>query len=78
MPGLEVLLAFQRSQLVHERRTATITWATVVEVSGIITVLVIGVAGLNLVGAVAAAVAILLGRIAANVFLLDRTRRRVS
>ena len=78
MPGLEVLLSFQRSQLVHARRTATITWATVVEVSGIITVLAIGVAGFDLVGAVAAAAAILLGRVAANLFLLDRTRRQVG
>ncbi|MBZ5588521.1 MAG: hypothetical protein LAO05_08155 [Acidobacteriia bacterium] len=78
MPGLEVLLSFQRSQLVHARRTATITWATVVEVSGIIAVLAIGVVGLDLVGAVAAAVAILLGRVVANVFLLDRTWRQVG
>ena len=73
MPALEVLLAFQRSQLVHARRTAMITWATVVEVTGIVTVLAIGVSGLGLVGAVAAALAILLGRIVANLFLLTKT-----
>jgi hypothetical protein len=78
MPGLEVLLSFQRSQLVHARRTATVTWATVVEVSGIITILAIAVVGLDFVGAVAAAVAILLGRVAANLFLLDQTRRQVG
>jgi hypothetical protein len=73
MPALEVLLSFQRSQLVHSRRTATITWATVVEVTGIVTVLAIGVKELALVGAVAATFAILLGRVAANLFLLTRT-----
>jgi len=78
MPALEVLLAFQRSQLVHARRTAAITWATVIEVTTIIAVLTFGVAGLGLVGAVAAALALLLGRTAANLFLLDRVPRHAA
>ncbi len=78
MPALEVLLAFQRSQLVHARRTAAITWATVIEVATIIAVLTFGVAGLGLVGAVAAACALLLGRTAANLYLLDRVPRHAG
>ncbi len=78
MPALEVLLSFQRSQLVHARRTATITWATVIEVSAIVAALAAGVAGLDLVGAVAAALALLLGRAAANLFLLAEVPRRVA
>jgi progressive ankylosis protein len=69
MPALEVLLSFQRSLLVHARQTARITWATAVEVSGIIAVLALGVAAFDAVGAVAAAVALLVGRVAANVLL---------
>ena len=75
MPALEVALSFQRSQLVHSHRTATITWATVIEVASIVAILTVGVNGLRLVGAVVAAVALLLGRLAANAFLLARAGR---
>jgi len=78
MPALEVLLSFQRSQLVHVRRTATITWATVLEVTTIVGVLTVGVAGLDLVGVVAAALALLIGRAAANLYLLDRIPRHTA
>ena len=78
MPALEVLLSFQRSQLVHARRTATITWATVVEVTAIVGVLTVAVTGFDLVGAVAAAFALLLGRTAANLFLLNRVGRHAA
>jgi progressive ankylosis protein len=70
MPALEVLLSFERSLLVHARRTVFITWGTAVEVTGIVCVLVLGVAILDLVGAVAAALGLLIGRLAANAFLL--------
>ncbi len=75
MPALEVLLSFQRSQLVHARRTAAITWATVIEVGAIVALLTVGIAGFDLVGAVAAAAALLLGRVVANLFLLNRVAR---
>ena len=78
MPALETLLSFQRSQLVHARRTATITCATVVEVATIVAVLTVAIAGLDLVGATAAAVALLLGRSAANLFLLGRVPRHAA
>jgi len=76
MPALEVVLSFQRSLLVHARRTALITWATTVEVVGILATLAVGIGALDLVGAVAAAVALLVGRVWANLFLAGLTLRR--
>jgi len=70
MPALEVLLSFERSLLVHARRTVFITWGTAVEVAGIVGVLVVGVAVLKVVGAIAAATGLLIGRLAANAFLV--------
>ncbi len=70
LPGLEVLLSFQRSLLVHGRRTTLVTWASGIEVGGILLALALGIGALDLVGAVAAALALLLGRLAANAFLL--------
>ena len=69
MPALEVLLSFQRALLVHARRTAMITWATAVEVTGIVAVMALGVEAFDLVGAVAGAAGVLAGRVAANAFL---------
>jgi hypothetical protein len=76
IPALEVLLSFQRSLLVHARQTTLITWATAVEVAGILITLGLGIGVLDLVGAVAAASALLVGRAAANLFLLVPTVRR--
>jgi hypothetical protein len=70
IPALEVLLSFQRSVLVHARQTTLITWATAVEVLGILAALAVGIGVLDLVGAVAAAGALLLGRLVANLFLV--------
>jgi len=73
MPALEVLLSFQRALLVHARRTAMITWATAVEVTGIVAVMALGVEAFDLVGAVAGAAGVLAGRVAANAFLARPT-----
>jgi hypothetical protein len=73
IPGLEVVLSFQRSLLVNRRRTPLITWATTIEVLGIIVTLGVGIGVLDLVGAIAAALALLLGRVAANLFLAGAT-----
>ena len=69
VPGLAVILSFQRAVLVHAKRTMPVTVATVIEVVGIVTVLSIGVFVLDTVGAIAAAFALLLGRIGANIYL---------
>ena len=76
IPALEVVLSFQRSLLVHARRTALITWATAVEVVGILATLAVGIGALDLVGALAAAVALLVGRLGANLFLAGPALRR--
>ncbi len=72
MPGLEVLLSWQRALLVVERRTALITWGTAVEIGGIVAVLAAGILAADLVGVTAAALAILAARLAANAFLAAR------
>jgi hypothetical protein len=69
VPGLAVLLSFQRAVLVHSKRTMPVTRATVIEVVGTVIVLSLGVFFLDVVGAVAAAVALLLGRMTANLYL---------
>ncbi|NCO69619.1 MAG: hypothetical protein GW878_03740, partial [Acidobacteria bacterium] len=73
MPALEVLLSLQRAILVTVRLTPLITWATAIEVGGIVMTLAIGIAGADLIGAVAATLGILLGRVGANLFLLRPT-----
>jgi hypothetical protein len=60
--------------LVQVRSTGPITWATVIEVGGIILVLLLLVQGWNLVGVTAAAWAFLLGRVAGNAYLIPPCR----
>jgi hypothetical protein len=74
IPGLAVILSFQRAVLVHARRTMPVTAATIIEVVGIVVVLSVGVFVLDAVGIVAAAFALLLGRIGANLYLLPILR----
>ena len=69
VPGLAVLLSFQRAVLVHAKKTMSVTIATVIEVVGIVTILGAGVFYFDAVGAVVAALALLLGRVGANVYL---------
>ncbi|MCF8243096.1 MAG: hypothetical protein K9J16_17095 [Melioribacteraceae bacterium] len=69
IPGLTVLINFQRAMLVTAKNTKPITFATAAEVSGIILVLLILINGFNYIGAVAAATAFVLGRLSANVYL---------
>ena len=42
IPGLAVLLSFQRAVLVHAKRTMPVTAATIIEVVGIVSVLAVG------------------------------------
>jgi len=69
LPAFSVLLAFQRGLLVHAHRNAPATWATLVELIGIASLLTIGIHWLHLVGAVAAAVAIVTARVASTIWL---------
>ena len=75
VPGLAVILSFQRAVLVHAKRTMPVTVATMIEVGGIVAVLVLGVFVFDAVGVVAAATALLSGRRAANLSLAPSLRR---
>jgi len=79
MPGLSVIISFQRALLVHGKQTVHISWATAVEVLGIVITLWLGTHYFQVVGATAAAMGFLIGRIAANVWLTvpcTRVRKR--
>lgn len=69
LPGLMVLLSFQRSVLVQHRKTLQITIGTIIEVAGIIALFIITVDFLGVIGVVAAAISLLCGRFLANVYL---------
>jgi hypothetical protein len=69
IPGLMVLLSFQRSVLVSNRQTTPITLATVIEVAGITVCLFIAIKFLGLIGAIAAALSLVIGRLFANCYL---------
>ncbi len=76
IPGLAVILSFQRAVLVHQKRTIRVTLATVIEVGSVVTVLTVAIFALDVVGVVAAAAALLVGRLGANVFLGPVLRTR--
>ncbi len=70
MPGLWMLVTFQRSVLVSIRHTAPTTWATGLELLIVLTTLFVTIGYLDFVGAVAAATAFLLGRIGGIIYLV--------
>jgi hypothetical protein len=78
MPGLTVILSFQRSILVATRYTSPVTWATALEVSGIILVIAVGILYHNMVGVVAATLALILGRLTANFYLIHPFRKALK
>jgi hypothetical protein len=78
IPGLTVLLSFQRSMLVNLKATSAVTWATVAEVVVIIAVMVIGLFVLDGVGLVVAAAAVILGRATANAYLVAPLKRLMT
>ena len=78
MPALSVLLSLQRSMQVARRQTGPVTWASVLEVSGILLVLVLAIQWGDWVGATAAAAAFMAGRMAGNAYLLPGLRRPVT
>ena len=69
MPGLSVLINFQRAVLVESRYTKPITWATIAEVVVILLVLFISIKYFDAVGVVAATFAFIIGRIGAISYL---------
>lgn len=69
LPGLTVLLSFQRSLLVNNKKTKPITLATVIEVAGVTGLLLITLKGFHMIGLIAASVSLVLGRLMANSYL---------
>jgi hypothetical protein len=70
LPGLTVLISFQRAILVKKEKTTPITIATSIEVLTIFLLLAATTVVFGLIGAVAAAISIMIGRLAANSYLL--------
>jgi hypothetical protein len=75
MPMLSVLLSFQRSVLVARRYTGPVTWASSIEVVGILAVLFFTIRWGDWVGATAAATAFMIGRSLSNLYLMPLTRK---
>ena len=74
LPGLTVLLSFQRAMLVNLKATSHVTWATAIEVLGVIAVMLIGIHLFDMIGAIAAALALMVGRGSANLYLISPLR----
>lgn len=70
IPGFTLLLTFQRAVLVTAKHTRPVTFATMVEVTTIILVLLITTRYFNMIGVTGAAVAYVLGRLFANTLLM--------
>ncbi len=75
IPALSVWLSLQRALCVASRKTGPITWASTLEVVGILTVLFITIRLGDWVGATAAATAFMVGRLASNFYMIGRTGR---
>jgi len=76
MPALSVWLSMQRALCVATRRTQPITWASALEVGGILAVLFGAIHWGDWVGATAAATAFMTGRLASTLFLAGRAGHR--
>ncbi len=70
MPALSVWISFQRAFLVSRERTLPITLATVVEVIGIVSTMLMGTKLLYGIGAVVASLSQIIGRLSADLYLL--------
>ncbi|MBD3413784.1 MAG: hypothetical protein GF421_05040 [Candidatus Aminicenantes bacterium] len=70
LPGLSVMLCFQRAIIIKKEKTKPVTIATAVELIGVIIFLIFTIHWFNWVGAVCAAVSMTLGRLAADIYLL--------
>jgi hypothetical protein len=78
LPALSVLLNFQRSILVINGTTGTISVATATELIGIIAVLFVCVVFLNLIGVVAAAIAFTVGKGVSTLYLMPKQSTAVK
>lgn len=76
IPAMSVWLSMQRALCVATRQTGPITWASTLEVLGILSVLFVTINWGGWVGATAAATAFMAGRLMSNIYLIGRTGRR--
>lgn len=77
MPVLTVLINFQRGTLVSSKITKPITYATSMEVAGILFALFIAISFFDAVGAVAAMAAYTFGRVLANIYLAITIKKSI-
>lgn len=75
MPAMSVLLSLQRSLQVARRQTGPVTWASVIEVGGILLVLLVTLKWGDWIGATAAATAFMVGRLGGNLYLWPGLRK---
>lgn len=78
LPGLTVLISFQRAILVKNERTAAVTIATSIEVLTIFLFLSMTIGMFQFIGAVAAAGAVVTGRLSANTYLFMPCRKALG
>ncbi len=78
VPGFTVWLSLQRGILVNAKDTGPITWATVIEVGGVLLCFPIFAWGFELVGVTSAVLAFLIGRSASCLYLIAPCRRAVK
>ncbi len=74
MPALSITLSMQRAILVHKRNTGPVTWASTLEVVGILVTLVLTLNVGDWMGATAAATAFMIGRGMGIMLLWKSTR----
>ncbi|VAX20811.1 hypothetical protein MNBD_IGNAVI01-3198 [hydrothermal vent metagenome] len=78
LPGLTFLISVQRAIQVYARNTSPLTFATIIEVVGIIIVLFVGIKVFDLVGVLAAAIAYVSGRMLANIYLIKANKEAIK
>ncbi len=78
VPGLTVVLSVQRGILVNGKHTGPITWATIIEVGGVMACFPIFAWTLDVVGVTAAFASFLIGRSASCLFLIPPCRAVVA
>ncbi len=74
MPAMSVMLSMQRAILVNRRNTGPVTWASALEVAGILVTLLVTLNYGDWVGVTAAATAFMVGRVVGISWLLKPVR----
>ncbi|MBI5534878.1 MAG: hypothetical protein HY898_19280 [Deltaproteobacteria bacterium] len=74
MPAMTVWMCWQRALLVSHRTTRAVTFATAMEVVGVVAVMFLG-NSLGWIGLVSASVALVVGRLVGNLILVGPVRR---